>query len=269
MKRALLLTAAIAGMLAASSAASASNVIYSALVSPKQTNVPSLGFEATSTRQFGDEITFAGTNRTLRAARVTLSSWACQSGRWYSNDCVSAHGSTFSVPITLTVYSPPLTGFGVGSVLATKTQSFAVKYRPSANHKKCPSGGFYRAGGCWNGLAQVVKFDLASLHATVPNTVVYGLSYNTTHFGPAPIGEAAPCYSSSGGCGYDALNVGLGPAVTVGSKPHPDTTYLDSSYAGSYCDNGAAGVSTFRLDSPTSACWTGYVPAVQFTASKK
>jgi hypothetical protein len=27
-----------------------------------------------------------------------------------------------------------------------------------------------------------------------------------------------------------------------------------------------AGTGTFRLDSPTSACWAGYVPAAKFTA---
>jgi len=41
---------------------------------------------------------------------------------------------------------------------------------------------------------------------------------------------------------------------------------LNSTWTGAYCDNGADGTGSFRLDSPTSACWTGYVPAVQFTA---
>jgi hypothetical protein len=232
MKRALLfgamLTCVLLAVSPAASGSGNSNTIYNANVKPRPANLPSLGFEASSTRQFGDEITFAGTNRTLKAARVTLSSWACEQGRWYSGDCRTSHAATFSIAITLNIYAAPSSGYGTGALLGTRTQTFS----------------------------------------TVPNTVVYGITYDTTHFGPSPIGEGAACYTSSGGCPYDSLNIGLGPTVTVGSKPNPGTTYLDSSYAGSYCDNGAAGTSAFRLDSPSSQCWAGYVPAVQFTASR-
>jgi hypothetical protein len=275
MKRALLfgamLTCVLLAVSPAASGSGNSNTIYNANVKPRPANLPSLGFEASSTRQFGDEITFAGTNRTLKAARVTLSSWACEQGRWYSGDCRTSHAATFSIAITLNIYAAPSSGYGTGALLGTRTQTFSVRYRPSAS-KKCTgdnAGEWYRPGqGCFNGLADIIKFNLTSLHLTVPNTVVYGITYDTTHFGPSPIGEGAACYTSSGGCPYDSLNIGLGPTVTVGSKPNPGTTYLDSSYAGSYCDNGAAGTSAFRLDSPSSQCWAGYVPAVQFTASR-
>jgi hypothetical protein len=267
MKRILLLGAVLTGLLAASSTATASNVIYSAFVKPKPANLPSHAFEATSTSQFGDEVTFAGTNRKLKAARVTLSSWGCQTGHWFSGNCHTSHAATFSIPITLNIYSPPLTGFGVGSLLGSKTQTFAVKYRPSAS-PRCGDGRWFRDGSCFNGLAVNVKFDLTSLNLTAPNTIVYGVSFNTTHYGPAPIGEGAPCFTSSGGCPYDSLNMGLGSAVSVGSKPFPGSVYMNSSVGAFYCDGGAAGVGTFRLDSPTSPCWTGFVPAVQFTASR-
>jgi hypothetical protein len=267
MRRGLLFGVLLTVVLAAAPAAWGDNVIFNAFVKPKPANLPSHAFEATSTKQFGDEITFGGTNRTLKAVRVTLSSWGCQTGHWFSNNCHSAHGATFSVPITLNIYSPPLTGFGTGSLLATKTQTFQVKYRPSAS-PRCGDGRWYRSGSCFNGLAVNVKFDLASLEVTLPNTIVYGLSFNTTHYGPAPIGEGAACFSSSGGCPYDSLNVGLASAVTVGSKPFPNTVYLDSSVAPFYCDSGTAGVGTFRLDSPSNPCWTGFVPAVRFTASR-
>jgi hypothetical protein len=61
------------------------------------------------------------------------------------------------------------------------------------------------------------------------------------------------------------LNIALSPAVTIGSKPHPDTVFQNAAYQADYCD-GTPLVGTFNLDSPTSACWTGYVPAVQFSA---
>jgi hypothetical protein len=44
---------------------------------------------------------------------------------------------------------------------------------------------------------------------SLPDTVVYGIAYNTSHYGPNPIGEADACYTSSGGCPYDSLNIGL------------------------------------------------------------
>jgi len=60
--------------------------------------------------------------------------------------------------------------------------------------------------------------------------------------------------------------VALAPAAVVGSKPFPDTLYWDTIYAGFYCDGGAAGVGTFRLDSPTSACGGGWIPGAKFNA---
>jgi hypothetical protein len=57
----------------------------------------------------------------------------------------------------------------------------------------------------------------------------------------------------------------------VGSKPFPNTVYQNAVFAGDYCDNGAAGVGTMRLDSPSSPCWfdasQSFIPAVEFTAS--
>jgi len=274
MKRVLLSAVLVVGVLLTVSQVafgSGSNTIYNSFVKPKPGNLPSEAFEAQSASQFGDEVTFAGVNRKLKAVRVQLSSWGCQTGHWYSNDCHTGHAATFAQPITFTIYQPPSSGYGVGALIASKTQTFNVRYRPSKS-KKCTgpnAGAWYQPGvGCWNGLAVNVKFDFSGMGVTLPNTVVYGISYNTTHYGPSPIGEGAPCYTSSGGCPYDSLNVLLAPTVTVGSKPNPGTTYLSSSWSGAYCDGGTAGVSTFRLDSPTSPCWTGYNPAVQFTASR-
>ena len=274
MKRVLLSAVLVVGVLLTVSQVafgSGSNTIYNSFVKPKPGNLPSEAFEAQSASQFGDEVTFAGVNRKLKAVRVQLSSWGCQTGHWYSNDCHTGHAATFAQPITFTIYQPPSSGYGVGALIASKTQTFNVRYRPSKS-KKCTgpnAGEWYQPGvGCWNGLAVNVKFDFSGMGVTLPNTVVYGISYNTTHYGPSPIGEGAPCYTSSGGCPYDSLNVLLAPTVTVGSKPNPGTTYLSSSWSGAYCDGGIAGVSTFRLDSPTSPCWTGYNPAVQFTASR-
>jgi hypothetical protein len=63
------------------------------------------------------------------------------------------------------------------------------------------------------------------------------------------------------------LNIALAPVVTVGTKPYFNTLYQNSVFGTEYCDGGLAGIGIFRLDSPTSACWVGYVPAAQFNAA--
>jgi hypothetical protein len=241
-------------------------VIYNSTVSPLPGNLPSVGAEAYFFSELGDDVNFAGTARNLRAVTVTMSSWGCQSGSWHAHDCVSAPGATFSVPITLNIYNAGSPN--PGTLIATRTQIFAIPYRPSADSAHCTGGRWYDAasGGCFNGLAANITFDFSSFAGVLPNSVVYGISYNTSHNGPSPIGESPSCFSTSAGCPYDSLNIALAPTVTVGSKPFPDTLFQNTLIAGNYCDGGEAGTGTFRLDSPTNACWAGFIPAVQFNA---
>jgi hypothetical protein len=247
------------------------SVIYSSLVaSPLPGNLPSVGAEAYAFNEFGNEVTFAGTNRQLTNVVVTLSSWGCVTGHWYSGDCSTPAGATFSEPIRLTIYNPPADGKAVpGDVITTVTQTFAVPYRPSAS-PRCTgdnAGKWWDSSlkTCFNGAAVNVTFNLANV--TAPDTVVYGITYNTSHFGYAPITDSSSC--PAGGCGYDSLNIALSQDptnVSAGKDTVPGTVWQNSANAGEYCDGGAAGTGTFRLDSPTSACWTPYVPAVQFKA---
>lgn len=247
--------------------AASGTVIYDSTVSPLPGNLPSEGPEAYAFREFGDEVSFATSSRSLTQVTVTLSSWACQSGSWVDANCVTSPGATFSIPITFNIYQVGASDT-VGALIATLTETFEVPYRPSSDNVNC-SGQWYDSASqtCFNGLATNISFDFSSLGVQLPDSVVYGISYNTTHYGPAPIGEAAACYASSGGCPYDSLNIALSPQVVVGSKPHPDTLFQNSPYGSEYCDNGAAGVGSFRLDSLTSDCWSGYIPAVQFSAA--
>jgi hypothetical protein len=247
--------------------AAGGHVIYDSTVSPLPGNLPSVGAEAYSFTELGDQVAFADNTRTVRQVTVTLSSWGCQAGSWVHADCVTTPGATFTQPITFNIYNPGAND-SAGSLIATRTQSFDIPYRPSTDSVHCTLGRWFdRAQGCFNGLAVNITFDFSSQRIALPDTVVYGIAYNTSHYGPHPIGEGAACFSSSGGCPYDSLNIALSPAVVVGSKPFPNTLYQNAVYASDYCDNGAAGVGTMRLDSPTVACWQGYIPAVQFTAS--
>jgi hypothetical protein len=97
-----------------------------------------------------------------------------------------------------------------------------------------------------------------------PSTVVISLAYNTTHYGAHPYGQSAPCFTSSAGCGYDSLNVGLDNtgtplAPSVGSDPNPNDAYLNSSWSGAYCGAGNPGQGSFVFD---VGCWSGYQPAI-------
>jgi hypothetical protein len=259
------------------------SVIYNSVVtSPSPGNLPSVGAEATAFNEFGNEVTFDGTNRSLTNVIVEMSSWGCVSGHWYSGDCSTPGGATFSEPITLNIYDPGTDGVHHGALITTVTQTFAIPYRPSAS-PKCTGGDNGKwwdpsLKTCFNGLADDITFHLSG--TTVPDEVVYGIAYNTSHYGPAPYGQSTACFTSSGGCGYDSLNIALSQDptnLTAGGDPNPGTVWQNSSIGGEYCDGGIAGISVFRLDSPAVACWSlnapgtlpAYIPAIQFKAGAR
>jgi hypothetical protein len=148
----------------------------------------------------------------------------------------------------------------IGSI----TQSFAIPFRPSGDVVHCTGGRWFDAASstCFNGLANNVTFDLTTQHLTLPNQVIFGVAYNTSHFGYAPIGETPACYTGSAGCGYDSLNVALADPATansVGSNPAPNDAYQYTQYGS--CTDGA--IMPFGLD---PGCWTGFKPSVRFNA---
>jgi len=265
-------------------------IVYDSTINPLPGNQVSEGPEAYAFAEFGNKIAPIASNQPLDSVTLTLSSWACQSGGWSTDDCVSAPGTTFPVPITFNIYAAGANN-AVGPLLATVTQTFAVPYRPTRDNTHCTGsnlGKWYDAGAftCRNGKTDNVTLDFSAKNLVLPATLIYGVEYNTTHYGPNPIGVTS-CNASSGGCPYDSLNIAFSEDptnVSVGSDPNPGTVFQNATYGSSYCDNGLAGTGTFRLDSATSACWgvghyndpilnplsvaPYYVPAVQFkTAS--
>ncbi len=256
-------------------------VLYDSSTTPLLGNLPSEAFEATQQHSdFGNEITLAGTAPfTLNNVQVTLDSWGCQTGGGAT--CATTAGSTFTWPVTLDVYNvgPSNT---VGSLITSDTQSFAIPYRPSADPTNCassPTEWFDATDAkCYNGLAANVDFALPT-NVTLPTSgnIIYGISYNTSDYGPHPIGS--PCVANTN-CAYDSLNVGLTTATApkVGTDPVPGTVFQSSLTAGQWCDStGPTPLGTFAIDSPgsaaTDACWTPnasgtgspyYIPAVVF-----
>src|SRR5688572_10651074 len=146
--------------------------VYNNIPSPLPGNLVSLGYEATSTSEFGDRIKFStGTGGNLLTATVTMSSWGCESGTWFMENCVTTPGSTFSHPITLNIYNVG-SGNLPGALIGSVTQTFNIPYRPSSD-PDCADGAWQDASGnCWNGLATNITFDLSSL-PNVPNEVIF------------------------------------------------------------------------------------------------
>lgn len=214
-------------------------VIYSSIPNPLPGNVVSLGYQATSTSQFGDLIQFGGTSRTLNSATVTMSDWAKFS------DYPTMNPAGWNHPLTLSIYNVNNSGPTptVGSLISSTTVNAAIPWHNPAN-------GF-------NGTAFNVKFALPNV--LVPNQVIFGISYNTQSYGTSPLGTPGP---------YNSLNVGLldttafGPP-SVGTDVNPDAVFWNTSFAGFYTDGGAGGVGTFRQDTN----WSPYTPAIQFEAA--
>jgi len=231
--------------------------VYDATPSPLPPNIASVGFEATSTSEFGDYVHLAGTDRVLKTVTVTMSDWAVHSD--YASDArYPANSATWSHPVTVNVYSNHLTNGVPDSLLATMTENITIPWRPEAD-PTCTGGTAWRAGdgACYNGIAFNAVFDLSSLTATLPNDVIVGIAFNTADYGSAPIHLAGP---------YNSLNVGVPTSGTasVGTDDNVDNVFANSSWPGFYADGGTAGVGIFRQD-------TGWAPngtvAIKITAS--
>lgn len=245
-------------------AGAASTRGYNSIPSVLPGNVASTGFEATSTSELGDSVSMSSGGK-LHSAQVVMSSWGCEAGSWFAQNCTTTPGSTFSHPITFNVYAVGIGG-QPGALLASKTQTFAIPFRPSADGVNCTGGNagkWFNGTTCFNGYATTITFDFSATQPTLPANVIWSVAYNTTHYGSSPIGESAPCYGTPQGCGYDSLNVGDdnagAPNPSAGTDTDPDGAVLSSTWAGAYCDGGAGGTGTLRVDT-SAGCWAGFRP---------
>lgn len=265
-----LVIGAVASMLPAAALGGPSQtVVYNNIPNPQPGNVPSLGYEATSTSEFGGQVQLDGGANKNPKVTVLMSSWACKSGSWNNQNCITNPGSTFSHPITLNIYEANGDN-SPGSLVATSTKTFDMPYRPTADDGTNCNAGNGKAGqwwngtSCFNGKAFTISFNLDDV--TLPDSAIISVAYNTSHYGYAPLGTNA-CNSTPQGCPYDSLNVGTAPTPSVGEAlPTVDDAYLNSTWAGAYCDSGAGGTNVFRLD---AGCWTGYLPAFKVEAAGK
>src|ERR1017187_4288531 len=204
-------------LLALASAAMADGVVlYNTIPSPLPPNLPSFPYEAGASGEFGGLIQFAGGNSTyaLSSATVALSDQSYLAN-WYT----AVNGTTitlsgYTLPITLNLYNVG-TGNTVGALIATETIDNAfIPWRPDPT-AGCGNGYQASDGLCYSGTLSTVTFNFAGL--SVPDTIIYGLAFNTTDYGANPTGVLGP---------YDSLNFALATTPpTAGSNPLPDTAY--------------------------------------------
>jgi hypothetical protein len=251
---------ALTAVFAVATGTASAGVIYNNNVAPRNiVLLPSVGFEATSTAEFGGQVQFAGTPRTNATVTAIMSSWACQNLKGGAA-CSSAGGSSFNWPITLNVYAVKAEN-EPGAKLDSVTQEVTVPYRPSAA-AHCP---VETEGEGWGSKCALDKAFKVTFHLpafTLPSKAILSIAYNTSDYG------AEPTHAPS--VGEDSLNLAVTEGGTehkevtplVGSDPLPEYTYVNSTYAEMYEPEPHGAIGTFSLANG----WTGFQPVFKVTA---
>lgn len=226
---------------------------YNSTFIPLPPNAASIGYHATATAEFGDLVRLSGAAHYIDCVLVTMTSWAIRS------DYPGAAPFGFSHPVTLKIYAVDRsTGLPrPADVLATVTRTFLIPWRPEPDPASNSALRPWRAsdGNFYTGLAFNATFDLGPLARSLPDEVIFGVSFNTQHHGPAPLGVPGP---------YNALHVALNTQPPApGADVEPDAVFWHTGLASHYADGGVAGVNRFRRDTG----WSSRKPAVRFVNS--
>lgn len=279
-------------------------VVYNNIPYRLPLNVFSQGAEAYNFTELGDGLTLAGkAGGTLNTVTVIMQSWACQTGNWQSgpgpNACFTPPGATYTMPVTVNVYSVNSSGTSLEGVtpapapltlLATATESFNMPYRPSSNFVDCPasaseaSGGYYQwynanTQTCQDGIDFPITFDLSPQGVKLPSEIIVTFAYNTSDYGPSPLGDSTACHSTPAGCFYDSLNIsgaagvaafpGAVLAPNVGSVLNVNGIFAEFPNAdAALCGTGTLPANTLALDA-SPGCYTGNHPMIEVTAKPK
>ena len=239
----------------ACNAAAFAEVIYNSIpAGTLAANYTSQPYQAQQVSEFGDRISFGGSARQLSSASITMSMWARYEdwntgGQYYGTGAYAGAGYTQS--FTFNIYNAG-TGSTPGSLIGTVTQSKYIQYRPTV----------------WasaNGIAQNITFDLSGLGITLPESIVWGLAFNTQTYGTSPTGANGPynqlnvCYNQSST--YAPANGG----VTVGSTDL-STKFINSAYAAPYGGLGTVGTFSLAATGTTLSGLALNAPMVSFSA---
>jgi hypothetical protein len=191
-------------------------ITYDSIPTPLPPNVPSVGYEANSISELGNAVTLAPGSRRLISVTAVLSNWALEST--YQPVGTSPG---FEVPLTLNLYNYDAGG-AVGSRFASMTIDGFVPWRPEAD-PACTGvdAGKWLAtnGRCYSGIAAEVVFDFSGMGITLPDTLIFGLAFNTQHFGYTPTGVPGP---------YNSLNFGTFGSPSTGTNVYSDSIYTST-----------------------------------------
>jgi hypothetical protein len=87
------------------------------------------------------------------------------------------------------------------------------------------------------------------------------VAFNTTHHDAVPVGESAACFTSSGGCPYDSLNISTdGPGGAIGTVLDDNGIFVNYTLPNNACSLGTVVTGTLADDTP---CNTDYHPQIQ------
>jgi hypothetical protein len=238
----------------ACNAAAFAEVIYNSIPGTLAANYTSQPYQAQQVSEFGDRVTFGGSARQLSSATITMSMWGRYEdwnvgGQYYGTGAYAGAGYTQS--FTFNIYDAG-TGSTPGALLGSVTQDKYIQYRPTV----------------WasaNGIAQNITFDLSGLGITLPESIVWGLAFNTETYGANPTGTNGPynqlnvCYNQSST--YAPANGG----VTVGSTDL-STKFINSAYAAPYGGLGTVGTFSLAATGTTSSGKALNAPMASFSA---
>ncbi|MGA2455842.1 MAG: hypothetical protein ABSG93_20260 [Solirubrobacteraceae bacterium] len=256
------------GLMALGAGAASAGVLYDNVPKALPGNFASIGFEATSTAEYGGEVELTKTSpKKALPLTVTavMSSWTCQSGGWSTDNCATTPGATFNWPITLKLYSVGAGGEPVGPI-AEKTETFAIPYRPSASPLckgelagtwlDTTGSGKKATHACYNGLAAPITFQPLTVAAPTPKKLIVSLAYNTETWGAHPTGEEGP---------ENSLNVAISESwegtLTKGADP-VEGPFVNSNWSPMYCGSSAT-LNTFSFG---GTCWGeggGFQPVIE------
>jgi hypothetical protein len=214
-------------------------------------NVVSIGFEANAINEFGNYIILNPSEiplENITSAILVLSSQETHS------DFPTYPAEGFNHIIQINFYQPNTssTPVSAGPLIYSASKAFTVPWKPE-NNGSCPAGRWYAPdGNCYSGIAFQAIFNFSS-PASLPNPVIFGVAYNTQHYGTCPMGIHGP---------WDSLNLGLASnPPSVGENAVNGTVFLNSDNPATYNDGGAGGVGVFRMDSG----WFPYTPFLELT----
>ncbi len=229
-------TALIALTASVWTSASADTIYTNIPVTLDPTGYYSQPYQADSLAEFGDRINFGGSARLLTSVTAWMDSYAGASD-WttYSGNTTVGGVAGYMYDFTFNIYASG-SGNLPGALLGSVTQSQFVRYE---------------TGGALGGLF-AMTFDLSGLSLTAPDSIVYGLAFNTQTYGASPTGSSGP---------YNGLNFALSmegaAGITTGSNANLGDVF--------WARQGGAFQANYGWD-PYPGVGTALTPIVSFSA---